>query len=79
MHDFASSYGRNHAEHLRDEWLQTNRERVERDDPTAISLEMKRLGYYSAKTSTCDIRVSLFKACRRLGLSHPRSSNAPFP
>ncbi|MEA3212243.1 MAG: hypothetical protein QOE70_5300 [Chthoniobacter sp.] len=65
--------GRNHAQHLRDEWLQANRDRIAREDATAICLEMKRLGYYSPNTSIGDIRVAYFKACRRLGLEPHRS------
>jgi hypothetical protein len=73
MHDFAPTFGRTYAQHLRDEWLQSNRERVTQEDPTAIGVEMKRLGLYSAKTSIGDIRVSLSKACRRLGIPRPRA------
>jgi hypothetical protein len=72
MHNLAPPYSRNHAQHLREEGLHANREGVAREDPTAICIEMKRLGYYSAKTSTCDIRVAYLKACRRLGLAIPR-------
>lgn len=71
---FAPAYGRNHAQHLRDEWLQSNRDRVAWKNSTAIGAEMKkRLGLYSPNTSIGDIRVSLAKTCRRLGIGHPRA------
>ncbi len=75
MHDFAPTYGRNHAQHLRDEWLQSNRDRIAREELTAIGTEMRRLGFYSAKTSIGDIRASIVKACRRLGISQSHPSH----
>ena len=52
----------------RDEWLLANRERLQRESPTAIALAMQRAGLYSARTAVGDIRVFLFRRCRTLQL-----------
>ena len=50
------------------EWLKTNRARVEREQPNAICLELRRLGFFSMKTGLTDIRVSLRRTCSQLGI-----------
>lgn len=51
-----------------DDWLRANRGRLERESSTAIALELRKLGFYSAKTVTVDIRSGVQKRCSKLGI-----------
>ena len=54
----AANKSRNAQSHLFDEWLKSNRVRLEKQSPTAIAQELRRLGFYSPKTTLTDIRSS---------------------
>lgn len=51
-----------------DRWLLSNRGRLEREDATAIALELRRLGLYSPNTTLTDIRAGFHKRCCALGI-----------
>jgi hypothetical protein len=55
-----------------DAWLKANRVRIERESPNAIGLELRRLGFYSKKTTLTDIRVGFHKRCCCLGISREK-------
>jgi hypothetical protein len=62
-------HSRNQQQAQIDTWLQHHRADLEKQDPTAIALQMRRAGLFSPKTGLPDIRTTLRRRCTQLGLS----------